>query len=229
MAGVIYWPETLRPQQIKVDLAHRSLRGSTAQSGFTQVVSNSAGIWTVTYDEIPVYSSQMIRLWRALDSLIEGPLGIISLPAWDFPRSPSAMDELGLNIYKTPIASHNDGSYFSDYSGYVSSWTNIYVSADANIGATTISFTKDTPVTLEPGHRFSINDRLYQIRTVTSQSNTLATVTIRPPLREAILICDRAEFDYPRVKVRLTDDKAMQLDLDYNAKSFVTLSFFEAV
>jgi len=223
----IWWPEILRPQKIKIDLAHRSLRGPTAQSGYTQVVSNSAGLWTASYDSIPVYTSAMIRCWRALDSLIEGQLGIISIPAWDFPRSPNAIGELGLNIYSnTP---HDDDSFFDDDSGYQSSWTNVSVGTAASIGATTVVLSKETASTLEPGHRFSINDRLYQIKSITSQDSTSATITIRPPLREAIVVGDRAEFDYPRVKVRLTDDKAMQLDLNYNGYATPTLSFYEAV
>lgn len=227
----IWWPEILRPQKIKIDLAHRSLRGPTAQSGYTQVVSNSAGLWTATYDSIPVYTSAMVRCWRALDSLIEGQLGIISIPAWDFPRSPNAIGELGLNIYSSIYSStpHSDESFFDDNSGYQSSWTNVFVNATALIGATTVSLTKETTATLEPGNRFSINDRLYQIQTITNQDSVSATVTIRPPLREALVVGDRAEFDYPRVKVRLTDDKAMQLDLNYNGYATPTLSFYEAV
>lgn len=230
MADIIYWPDLLRPQAIKVDLAHRSLSGPSAQSGFSQVVSNSAGIWTATYDSIPVYSSAMIRCWRALDALIEGRQGVISIPVWDFPRSPSAADELGSNIYNLSQAPYSDGALHSDYSGYQTTWTNVLVGENTAIGATTVTLTKNAPyVTLEPGHRFSINDRLYQIRKIESQGDTTAVVTIRPPLREAITVGNIAEFDYPRLKVRLTDDKAMQIDLDYNAYGTPSLSFMEAV
>lgn len=229
MADIIYWPEILRPQNIKVDIAHRSLRGPSSQSGFTQVVSNSAGIWTATYDSIPVYSSSMIKCWRALDSLIEGRLGIISLPVWDFPRSPSATDDLGSNIWNTSSVPHSDGAFFDDTSGYLTTWTNVTVGANATAGATTLQLTVGAPiVTLEPGHRFSINDRLYQIKTV-SQTGGSATVTIRPPLREAVSTGDFCNFDYPRVKMRLTDDTAMNITLNYNANVFPTLSFIEAV
>ena len=228
--STIYWPTILRPQKIKIDLAHRSLRGPSAQSGFTQVISNSAGIWTGTYDSIPVYSSSMIRCWRALDTLIEGQLGVISLPAWDFPRSPSAMDELGSNIQSLGPVPNSDGSFFNDYSGYAGTWTNVTVTSKANIGDTTITLTKNAPkVTLELGHRFSVNSRLYQIKSITAQNDSTATIVIRPPIREAVFSGDIAEFDYPRVLMRLTDDKAMNLDLNYNANCFPTLTFIEAV
>lgn len=229
MANVIYWPELLRPQNIKIDIAHRSLAGPSAQSGYVQVVSNSAGLWVGTYDSIPVYSKSMIKCWRALDSLIEGRQGIISIPTWDFQRSPGSSDELGSNIWETRNIPHSDASLFDDGSGYTTSWSNVYLSSDASTGATTLYLTINDPIIdLEPGHRFSINDRLYQIKSV-SQSDSAATVTIRPPLREAVSTGDRVEFDYPRVKMRLTDDSAMNITLNYNANVFPTLSFIEAL
>lgn len=225
----VYWPEALRPQKIKVDISHRNLRGPTAQSGFTQVVSNSAGIWVATYDSIPVYKSSMVRMWRALDSEIGGQRETISLPIWDYPRAPGANDELGSNLLGFGNLPHSDETLFDDNTGYQTAYTNVNVSAAASVGATTVSLTKVSKTLLEPGHRFSVNDRLYQIKRVTSQTNTAATVIVTPPLREALKVGDRAEFDYPRVLMRLTDDKAMQLDLNYNGYATPTLTFFEAL
>ena len=228
MVDTINWPtDILKPQSLSIDLAHRSLRGPTASSGFTQVVTNSAGVWRVTFNSIPVYSSSMVKLWRALDSLIEGQLNVISLPAWDYPRSPSAIGELGSNLYNYPTVPHSDSTPFDDESEYTSGYTDVQTNATAAVGATTLTVTKGFPVTLEPGHRFSIDERLYQIRTVTTQNDTSATITIRPPLREFVTLGARLEFDFPRVKVRLMDDKAMFLPLNFNAQSFPTLEFIE--
>jgi len=226
----IQWPmKILKPQDISVDISHRSLRGPAAANGFTQVVSNSAGLWKVSYSSIPVYSTSMIKLWRALDTLIEGQLNVISLPVWDYPRSPSATDELGKNLrdFYALSATHSDSSYFSDGSGYLSTYTNVYTSATAAIGTVTLSVLKTVPATLEPGQRFSINDRLYQIQRITDQTDTSATFVVRPPLREFVNLGDQLEFDLPRVKVRLASDTAMALPLDFNRQSFPTLEFIE--
>lgn len=233
MADVIYWPgNILKPQTVSVDIAHRNLRSSTAASGFTQAVSNSAGIWRVTYSDIPVYTKEMIKLWRAIDTLSEGMLNSISIPVWDLPRSPGSTDNYGnnvANIVKSHVP-HSDGTLFDDLSGYQSSYTDIRINVSASVGATTVSMIKNAPnVSIEPGQRFSVNDRLYQIQKVVSQTNTTATVIVRPPLRESMTIGNRCEFDLPRVRVRLLNDNAMFLPLNFNQQSFPPLDFIEDV
>jgi len=231
MANPVIWPwEVLKPQSLSADISHRNLRSPSAANGFTQVVSNSAGIWRVSFSDIPVYNANMIKCWRALDMLFEGQLNSISLPVYDYPRSPSSIDDRGMNLtYFYKYASPNsDGSFFSDGSGYQSTYTNVVAASNGSVGGTTISVLKNAPlVTLEPGQRFSINDRLYQIRTITNQGATTATMTVRPPFREAFVIGDRLEFDLPRVRVKLTSDTSMYLPLNYNQHSFPTLDFIE--
>lgn len=231
MATPVYWPgNILKPQDISVDIAHRSLRGPSATNGFTQVVSNSAGIWSVKYTGVPVYSAAMIKLWRALDTLIEGQLNPISLPVWDYPRSPGSTDELGTNLYNWyQGVPHSDGSYFSDGSDYLGYYTNITTSSSAGIGTVTLSVLKSFPILLEPGQRFSINDRLYQIKSISAQDDTSATFIVRPPFREFVAVGSRCEFDQPRVRVKLTSDNAMFLPLSFNRQSFPDLEFVEDV
>ena len=233
MADPIFWPgHLLKPQKISVDLAHRNLRTPSAANGFTQVVSNSAGLWKVSFSDIPVYNSQLIKVWRAIDTLSEGQLNPISLPVWDFPRSPGSLDDFGTNITKVvnQKVPFSDGSLFSDESGYVSSYTNITVAVDSVSGTTAVSLAKSLPlVTLEPGQRFSVSDRLYQIQRIISQTDSVAVVSIRPPLRKAITSGERAEFDMPRVRVKLTSDTSMSLPLNFNQQSFPALDFIEDV
>jgi hypothetical protein len=228
---IVYWPEKLlKPQTISVDLAHRNLRSPSAASGFTQVVSNSAGIWKVSFSNIPVYSAQMIKCWRAIDTLIEGQLFPLSIPVFDHPRSPSSTDNYGRNLYNfyNSSTSHSDGTFFSDGSGYSSTWTRVFATTAGTVGATTISVLKSPPLaTLEPGQRFSVNDRLYQIQKITAQTDTTATFTVRPPIREAFSIGTRLEFDNPRVRVKLLSDTAMNIPLNFNQQTFPTLDFIE--
>lgn len=232
MTDVIMWPQILKPQTISVDPSHRNLRGTSAANSFTQVSSNSAGIWRVSFSDIPVYSTNHIRLWRAIDALAEGQLNVISLPLFDFARSPSSDSDGGRNLYLwyNYASSHSDGSFFDDYTGYESSYTNVATSATVAVGATTIPVIKTAPaVTLEPGMHFSISDRLYRIKKVTAQDATTATLVVFPPVREFIYLSERLEFDIPRIKVRLTSDTAMKLPLNFNRQSFPSLDFVEAV
>lgn len=232
MADVVQWPEQiLKPQTISVDIAHRNLRGPSAGSGFTQVVSNSAGIWKVTFSDIPVYTANMIKLWRTVDTLVEGQMGSISIPVWDHPRSPNSTDNYGSNIrdfylYDVP---HDDDAFFSDDSGYESTYTEVEMSQATTSGGVELRTVKGTDFELEPGHRFSYNDRLYQIQKIISQGATTARFTVRPPLREDIPNGARLEFDNPRLRVRLTSDTAMFLPLNFNQQSFPPLDFIEDV
>lgn len=231
MADPIIWPQwLLKPQTVSVDLVHRNLRSPSAANGFTQVVSNSAGLWRVTFSDIPAYDQSMIKCWRAIDTLAEGQLNPISIPTYDWPRSPASTDNHGKNVLSVlrSVVPYSTSEYFSDGSGFVSSYTNIVSASNGTIGGTTISVVKTTPyVTIEPGHRFSINDRLYQVHKITSQSDTMATFTVRPPFREVFVSGDRLEFDNPRLRVKLLDDAAMALPLSFNQRSFPTLDFIE--
>jgi len=232
MTDVIRWPKVLKPQSISIDLAHRNLRGSAAASGFTQVVSNSAGLWRVTYNDVPLYSTAQIRCWRAIDALSEGQLNPISIPLYDFPRSPSSDSDSGTNLYHwyNYQVPHSDESLYDDGTGHDSSYTNIQTSATVAVGATTIPVIKTAPlVTLEPGMHFSISDRLYRIKKITAQSSGAATLVVTPPVREFIYLSERLEFDCPRIRVRLTSDSAMKLPLDFNRQSFHSLDFVEDV
>lgn len=228
---IVYWPEKLlKPQKISVDLAHRNLRSPSAATGFTQVVSNSAGIWKVSFSNIPVYSAQMIKCWRAIDTLLEGQLFPVSIPVFDHPRSPSSTDNYGSNLYNfyNSSTSHSDGVFFGDGSGYSSTWTLVFATTAGTVGATTLSVLKSPPLaTLEPGQRFSVNDRLYQIQKITSQTDTTAVFTVRPPIREAFSIGTRLEFDNPRVRVKLLSDTAMNIPLNFNQQTFPTIDFIE--
>lgn len=224
----IHWPmEKLKPQDVSVDINHRSLRGPSASNGFTQVVSNSAGIWRVTYSGIPVYDTSRIRLWRALDTLTEGQLNPIVIPIYDHPRSPGGFGELGKNIYYGMKATFSDGGIFDDLSCFQGGYMNAKAISSAATGTVTISMSKDVPATIEPGHRFSVNNCLYQVKSIISQTNSQASFIVRPPLRQPIQIGDYLDFDFPKIRVRLASDSEMSLPLDYNRNSFPNISFIE--
>lgn len=225
----IFWPwETLKPQSIMVDISPRNLRGPSAQSGFTQVVSNSAGLWKVTFYNIPVYSASMIRLWRSISNYAEGQLNDIIIPVWDYPRAPIPNGVIYSDFFDNSIP-HDSDAFFDDDEGYENTLISVDAAANASIGATSLSLTKNFSGDLEPGHRFSVNYKLYEIRTVESQTASTASITIRPPLREAIVSGDPIIFDYPTMKVRLASDNEMQLPLNFNQQSFQTVNFIESL
>lgn len=224
----IVWPHLLQPRNTSVDPVYRSLSGPTAVSGFSQVVASDAGLWKATFDTIPVYDMNgrsLTKLWRAIGGLAEGRLNSLLIPICEAGRRPvpagSVDDDINVSV------PHSDGTYFSDGSGYVTQYTEVVTTAGAAVRATTLVLAKPAVTELEPGQRFSIGERLYQIKSVTEQDDTSATVKIWPPLREFVGVGAQLEFDRPVLRVRLATDSEMDLPLEYGRWSFPSVNFLE--
>ena len=93
--------------------------------------------------------------------------------------------------------------------------------------ATTLMLTKITPVELEPPQRFSIGERMYQIKSISEQDDTTATIRIWPPLRDFVGSGAELEFDRPVLRVRLATDQEMDLPLEFGRWSFPSVNFIE--
>ena len=225
---MIIWPKkVLKPQKLSVDIAPRSLRTASASSGFTQVVSNSAGIWRAEFSEIPVYSPSMILLWRAISNQAEGMLNPIVIPAFeDWTRIPVPL-EFSKNPYFDNSVSYDDGMSFDDESFYENGFIKVQVISGATVGQTQLSVYQTEGRGLEPGQRFSIGTKLYEIKAISSQDGPNYMLKIMPPLREAVNSDVELNFDYPVCEVRLASDNEMWLPLNFNQHSFPTVNFIE--
>jgi len=222
----IRWPDqVLSPRALSVDIAPRSLSGPSSISGAVQVVSSDAGIWKVIFEGIPVVSEQKVKAWRGVAGLLEGRLNPIVVPISRFYQPAWVENE---NELVEPVP-YSDDAFFSDGSGYVGSVNSVTLAGSVAARATTANVSIAYGGALEPGQHFSIGERLYRIRTVAYTSETAATITFRPPLREAAPLGDKLEFDDPVVRVKLASDDAMDLPLDYNRWSFVAVNFVEDV
>jgi hypothetical protein len=224
--ATVLWPfEVLMPQHISVDIASRSLSGAVAISGAVQVVSSDAGIWKVTYQEVAVVDRARILAWRGISGLLEGRLNPILVPVTRFYQPAWIEDENG-DVEPIP---HSDGAFFGDGSGYVGSVNSVTLAGSVAARATTANISIAYGGTLEPGQHFSLGERLYRVRSVTYTSDTAATITFRPPLREAASLGDRLEFDAPICRMKLAVDNAMDLPLEIGRWSFPTVNFVEDV
>ncbi|WP_026227238.1 hypothetical protein [Hoeflea sp. 108] len=225
----IIWPcSRLVPRNISVDPASRTMAGPASVSGFTQVVASDAGLWKATYEEIPVRDAQgigLVQLWRAIAVQAEGRLNPILICVHDIERKPFPIGLSDADL-KGEVP-HSDDALFDDGAGYVSSVIDVSLLSDATIRSTMLNVIKALSGDLEPGHRFSIGERLYQVRSVVAQDAVTATIKIWPPLREAWHAGSRLEFDRPVLRVRLASDKEMDLPLELGRWSFPTVNFIE--
>jgi len=225
--ATLLWPlGVLPPRELMIDIAPRSLAGPSSVSGVSQVVASDAGIWKATYAGIPVVDDQKVLAWRAINNLLEGRLISILVPIWRWYQPvPAEADELALY---DPVP-HSDQSPFSDGSMYQGGVIDVTLASSIPLRGVTANISIKSADMIQPGQHFSIEGRLYRVRTVNYTSETTAAITFRPPAREAASVGARLEFDFPVCRMRLASDGEMDLPLDYGRWSFPTVNFIEDV
>ena len=225
--ATILWPRSvLKPRRDPFNIAPRTLAGPSSVSGVAQVSASDAGIWKATFADIVIRrGSSAVLAFRAIANMLEGRLHPILVPrccAYQ-PFDP----EWGDALEKVP---HSDTSPFSDGGHYRSRAIDIRLTSNIPLRGTTANLSIIAAGQLQPGQDFSIGERMYRIRTVEMTGEDTATITFRPPAREAAPAGSELEFDYPVCRMRLATDAEMDLDLDLVAPwSFPTVNFIEDV
>lgn len=223
----LVWPiSVLRPRDAAFDIAPRTLRGASSVSGTTQVVSSAAGVWTVRFESVLVNTRDRVNLWRAIAANLEGQLNPVIVPHCAGYQPRVFVNGVALNYDEVP---HSDETFFSDDQGYVGRRNSVVASASAAIGATVLVVRKIYGGDIEAGQSFSINYRMYRIKTVADVDGVNLSLAISPPLREAITNGDDLEFDRPALRCRLASDNEMDLMLVGRRRSEASISFIEDV
>lgn len=216
----ILWPiNILPPRDLSVDIAPRSLAGPSSVSGFGQVVASDAGLWKIVYGSVPVLTEQRVKAWRAIDNLLEGRLNPILVPIERRYQPYAAADE---GLYEA--VPHDDETYFDDGSGYLGMVIDVVAASNAAVRAVSMTVTVTYADDIQPGQHFSVGERLYRIRSFDEDTGVM---TFRPPLREAVSIGDRLEFDFPVCRMKLQTDSEMNLGLGYNRWGTPSVAFIE--
>ena len=199
------WPmDVLRPRAFKIDPAWRSTRGAPSINGKTQVVSSDAGIWVATLGNIDVRGKDRILAFRGISTQLEGMLNPILIPlgrAWQ-PYHP----------YDTHL--YDEGQLVID----------VVAAGSVGLRGVQIAVTVNHAEALQAGQHFSVNERLYRVRSYNADTHVL---TFRPPLREAIANGTRLEFDNPGCRMKLASDGEMDLDLQMLKAAEVSVNFVE--
>lgn len=220
------WPtQVLWPSGVSLDLASRSLAAPASVSGASQVVASDAGIWKLTFRDLSIATDTQLACFRGIAGLLEGRLNPIVVPLFPHERRLQPVLDAGF-IAEVP---HEDDTLFDDGTGYVGSTTSMHFAADVGVRAVSATVMIDYGGTLQPGQRFSVGERLYRLHTVVYSSDSKASVTFRPPLREAVKSGTYLEFDEPKIRVRLATDGEMDLPLDHNVTGVISINFIEDV
>ncbi len=221
----IRWPVCiLPPRNVSFDIAARSLAAPASIGGATQVVASDAGVWKATFGDIRVTGQDGVLSWRAIATLLEGRLGSVLVPLCrgyqPVLQDPDALYD--------PVP-HDDDTFFDDDTGYAGSTTSVHFASGAAVRAVSATVTIGYGGTLQPGQHFSVGERLYRLRSVVYANDTQASITFRPPLREAVAAGIPLEFDDPVCRMRLASDGEMDLELQMRRWGSPSVNFLEAL
>ncbi len=179
----------------EVDLERRVTSGGVSLSGAEDLIAtDGGGRWFAEFANGPLLDREPMLAWRSFLLIAEEGATEIIVPFCDPMHQPYG-DE-----HSVP---HSDDTTFDDESLYSGGGAAAEVAADAALRATTLTLTVTLPQPLVGGETFSIEHpvkgwRAYRVRTVEEQSDTEVTITLRPPLREAVSEGEVVDFVDPR-------------------------------
>jgi len=218
----IQWPRSvLPPQQPMFHIAPMNISGPVSGSGAADVISGDAGFWRASFGSVVVTTRERVLTWRAISAKLQGRLFPILVPYC------ALYQPFPAGVARGGVVPHSDGAYFSDGTGYLSGSINVYLNDDRPQRAVSGTITVDVSDVIQPGHVFSFGERLYEVGDVEYLSETVAEITWKPPLRDAVSAGTELNFDAPVCRMRLVSDGEMQLQLDMNRRGFPTVNFVE--
>lgn len=214
--------------------------GNTAASVSTMIRSDGGGFWTCTMSSVSLSGRNgtadrgrnrqkfATLLWRSIQQICDGGVNPIVVP-----RNDALFVPWPEGVARTINIPHSDGASFSDGSFYYQPVIDISVSADAALRATSLKIDINYADDLVGGEAFSIPHtsagwRMYVIKTVMMTSDTEATITFNPPLRDAVSVGDALEFDRPRCTMRLVQPSSMNLTVQPWSFNTANADFVEA-
>lgn len=214
------WPwDLLTPRSERAGLRGVAMTGGPSTSGIVRSSRlDGGGLWVIEQDFL-FHSRAQIKAARAIEAGLDGGSGEIIVRVFELPFAP-----IGAEASSVPFS---DDSTFSDGTEFLSVPAGAALTAIAALRATTLSLTMIVGA-LEGGERFSITHptkgrRLYTVTRVDG-----ASITIRPPLREACASGTELDFTHPSVLCRMANADEFMGALDLNRHITATAVWVEA-
>jgi hypothetical protein len=183
------WPANLKPRTVTFEPMFRTRSGGPTLTGVSQIVKSDAGVWRAVFREMPVANPVTILAYRAFLAQLGGRESTVLVPVTGDTRWAPFPGATVANYY----TSYGDGVLFGDGSAFTSTAISIVTVAAAAAGATTITIDIRAAGSIQPGHHFSIGERLYRVKTV--GANTLTYPTRTPAFPYATSLLDLSFVD----------------------------------
>jgi len=201
------------PNGTEADIELRTISGGTAISGDeTLIGTDGGGRVFVELEDFYLDDPETALAWSAISAWMDGGLRPMIVPICDAIHQPTN----GFTYLP-----HSDDTPFSDESLYEQGDCVVHLAADAALRATTLYLDiTELGRPLVGGEWLSIDHetwrwRAYKIAEIIAQDATSATITIRPPLREAAAEGAEVDFNAPRCVMHLSGEMRAPRNMGY--------------
>lgn len=229
---MLIWPNVLMPAETE----GWTLSGVTVNPGVSTAGisrrsrTEGGGLWTCQMSAVEIWTPQQLHLAEAMKLQID--VGITPVLVARFNQHLAPVPE---GFALDTLVGHSDGSSFSDGGLYPGGAIVASLAASAALRATTLQIEFTLAAALLGGEPFSIDHagvgkRLYGIAGVWGTVGGVTTVTIRPPLREAVASGTPLDFDDPGCVMSLVnEDWLSPLDASHEQTAApVWVEYFDA-
>jgi hypothetical protein len=226
-------PSLMRESKAQWELVNNTTGGGTTAAGLQPIGGIAGGgLWKCTMQNIPLVTADQVRAWRALEAICDGGAQPIIVPMCDKRFYPAPVVGGARVVSYYPVL-HEGGVPFESGVGYHFDVVDATVVEDAALRATSLLINIAYGGDLRGGERFSIDNvinrwRLYGIRTAVDQGSGNWLISIRAPLRNAVVAGTRLNFDQPKCVMRLEKPDSMALMLEMRQRGSASVSFLEA-
>lgn len=221
------------PASIQIKLAGVAISGGEALSGETDTIrTDGGGYWVVRMSGIELITPDQIRAWRAWEDMLDGGVEKVLVPVADVRQAPRPVVGGALSR-PSQLENSSDDPYFPEAIAFATPWIVASVTGSAALRATQLVINVTRGARLRGGEVFAVDHavsgrRLYRVRRVLSSTGQEATVSIRPPLREALTAPKSADFDWPALTATLVPDNDISPDIQNGRHASVNIAFREA-
>lgn len=220
------------PDSIALKPAGAVISGGEALSGETDTIkTDGGGYWLVTMTGIQLVTDFHLRAWQAWQDHLEGGVTKVLVPVAELRTAPRPIAG-GVASRPSQLLASSDDPIFPEAIAFASPWIVAVMVGAALLRATQITIDVTGGARLMGGERFAISHasgrRTYRVVRVISRSGQQATVTIRPPLREAVATGASVDFDWPSLVATLIPDGDITPRIERGRYAQVDISFREA-
>lgn len=224
----------LRERTARLVLTRRVISPGVGGSGnVTLLALDGGGLWELDYGSISLRTADHQRMWEALAAISDGGVTPFVVPYCGSRTAPWPL------VGGEPLTSygdipHDDGTLFDDGSGYYQPVIDVEVIGTPALRDTSMTVRINYGSAFRGGELFSIYHptagyRFYRVVGVEEVVPDLDyTLTIRPPLREAVADGTVLDFDRPRCLMQLADPGAMDATWELRRFAQPSASFLEA-